>query len=241
MPAVPPLAPPTPVSPAARRLGAPRWMDTRLVLGVLLVLVSVVVGARVLASADRSQSVWVLTRDLAPGAQLTQDDLAVARVRLFGDGSQYISGSGPAPVGYFLRRAVGAHELLPVRAVTAPGQDVSFRSLTVPVARGHLPPDLRAGTQVDVYVTPQSGSGASAPAGPPRLVLRGVTVLLRPPISGFSGGTTQESVVLQVRPADVPLVLAAVAQGGIDLVGVPRWQETEVEVLPAQPSGRAGG
>src|SRR5687768_14738118 len=38
-----------PPSPTARRLALPRWLDTRLVLGVLLVLVSVLVGARVLS------------------------------------------------------------------------------------------------------------------------------------------------------------------------------------------------
>ncbi len=226
-----------PASPRASRLAAPGWLDTRLVLGVLLVLASVVVGARVLSSADRSQTVWVLTRDLAPGAELTSDDLAVARVRLFGDGAQYISGRGPAPVGYFLRRAVGARELLPVGAITPPGKDVSFRSLTVSVGRGHLPPNLRAGTQVDVYVSPVAGPGAAAAAGPPRLVLRGVTVLLRPETSGFSGATAEEGIVLQVRPTDVPAVLAAMSQGRIDLVGVPRFQEKPVATVPADGGG----
>lgn len=46
-----------PTSPAARRLASPRWLDGRLVLGVLLVLASVLVGARLLSSADRSQQV----------------------------------------------------------------------------------------------------------------------------------------------------------------------------------------
>lgn len=36
-------------SPAARRIGRPRWRDTRLLAGVLLVLLSVVLGARVVA------------------------------------------------------------------------------------------------------------------------------------------------------------------------------------------------
>lgn len=229
-----------PPSPGARRLAAPRWLDTRLVLGVVLVLVSVVVGARLLSAADRSQRVWALTRDLAPGARLTEQDLTIARVRLFGDGSQYISGTGPAPVGYFLRRAIGARELLPVRAVTAPGQDVSFRAMTVPVARGHLPPDLRAGTQVDVYVTPQPAPGATAPAGSPRLVLRGVTVLLRPPTAGFAGGTSEESVVLQVRPTEVPVLLAAIAQGRLDLIGVPRLQETGGAIVPTDAAPGRG-
>ncbi len=43
-----------PGSPKAGRLATPGWVDGRLVLGVLLVLVSVVVGARVLSAADRS-------------------------------------------------------------------------------------------------------------------------------------------------------------------------------------------
>lgn len=221
-----------PASPRARRLAAPRWLDTRLVLGVLLVLVSVVVGSRVLAAADRSQTVWVLTRDLAPGAQITQDDLGVARVRLYGDARHYLSARGPGPIGYLLRRGVGAGELLPVAALTPPDRDVAYRAMTVPVQRGHLPPDLRAGTQVDVYVTPEATSGSAAPAGPPRLVLRAATVLLRPASSGFSG-TTQESVVLQVRPTEVPLVLTALSQGRIDLVGVPRLQESERSLVPA--------
>jgi len=227
-----------PASPKASRLAAPSWLDTRLVLGVLLVLVSVVVGARVLSSADRSQTVWVTTRDLAAGSELVREDLAVARVRLFGDSRQYISGRGPAPVGYFLRRAVGARELLPLRALTEPGKDVTFRAITVPVGRGHLPPDLRAGMQVDVYVSPTSSAGATEQAGPPRLVVRGVTVLLRPKTSGFAGGgSSDEGVVLQVRPTEVPLVLAAMSEGRIDLVGVPRLQETPVTRLHEEGAG----
>ena len=223
----------TPASPRANRLAAPRWLDTRLVLGVLLVLVSVVVGARVLASADQSQTVWAAARDLAPGAQLTEDDVVRKRVRLFGDDrKRYISGRGVAPVDYVLRRGVGAGELLPYFALTKPGDDVSFRYVTVPVARGHLPPDLAAGSQVDVYVSPERKAGttttAASPAAP-RLVVRNVTVLQRPKAGGFTGGgTADEAIVLRLRPAEVPLLLAAMSEGRIDLVGVPRLDEAPV-------------
>ncbi|MFN2523046.1 MAG: SAF domain-containing protein [Mycobacteriales bacterium] len=222
----------TPASPKANRLATPGWLDTRLVLGVLLVLVSVVVGARVLSSADRSQTVWAAKRDLAPGAQLSADDLTRLRVRLFGDDTKrYINGRGGAPTGYFLRRGVGAGELLPIQALTKPGQDIIFRLVTVPVGRGHLPPSLAEDSQVDLYVTPEKKAGAStttaAAAIAPRLVVRNVTVLQRPKVSGFAGGgTADESIVLQVRPDDVPLILAAMSEGRIDLVGVPRLQET---------------
>lgn len=223
-----------PVSPKARRLATPGWLDTRLVLGVLLVLVSVVVGARVLSAADRSQTVWVTKRDLAPGTELTAEDLTRARVRLFSGSRNYVTGTGPAPVGYVVRRSVGAGELLPFNALSQPGADVAYRYVTVPVLRGHLPPDLRSGSQVDVYVSPSSGTSRTTaePLAPPRLVIRNTTVLLRRATTGLSA-QDEEPVVLRVRPADVPLVLAAMAQGRIDLVGVPRRQEQE----PDQPGG----
>ncbi|MCU1590693.1 MAG: hypothetical protein JWP11_1949 [Frankiales bacterium] len=219
----------SPPSPKANRLATPGWLDTRLVLGVLLVLTSVVVGARVLSSADRSQTVWATTHDLAPGAQLADRDLTRVRVRLFGHSENYVRGTGPAPVGYFLRRGVGGGELLPFNALSKPGADLSFRFLTVPVRRGHLPPNLTSGAQVDVYVSPESKAGAttSASATPPRLVVRNVTVLLRRASGGLSASNDDEPVVLRVRPADVPLLLAAMSEGRIDLVGVPRKQESE--------------
>jgi len=216
----------TPASPPANRLATPGWLDSRLALGVLLVLTSVIVGARVLSSADRSQTVWATTRDLAPGSQLTTADLVQLRVRLFGHADRYVRGSGPAPAGYVLRRGVGAGELLPYNALTRPGADLAYRYLTVPVIRGHLPPDLAAGSQVDVYVSPQAKAGVAV-AGPPRLVVRNVTVTLRRATGGLSGASDAEPVVLRVRPADVPLLLTAMSEGRIDLVGVPRKQETE--------------
>jgi len=226
-----------PASPKANRLATPGWLDGRLVLGVLLVLVSVVVGARVLSSADRSQTVWAAARDLAPGSVLTADDLHRTRVRLFGgDTKRYVSGG--APVGYVLRRGVGADELLPYFALVKPTDDVPYRLVTVPVARGHLPPGLTAQQQVDVYVSPQTKAGAAAVATPPRLVVRNVTVVQRPKSSGFTGGaTTEESIVLRLRPTEVPLVLAAMSEGRIDLVGVPKAQEVPFRTVDQDQAG----
>ena len=217
-----------PASPSANRLATPGWLDTRLVLGVLLVLTSILVGARLLSSADRSETVWATTHDLAPGSQLTSADLSRMRVRLFGHADKYVRGSGPAPTGYFLRRGVGAGELLPYNALSNSGEDLLFRYVTVPVGRGHLPPDLAPGSQVDVYVSPEAKSGPTATVvAPPRLVVRNVTVTLLRVAGGLSGATDAEPVVLRIRPSDVTLLLAAMSEGRIDLVGVPRKQETE--------------
>ena len=237
-------------SPRAARLATPSWLDTRLVLGVLLVLVSVVLGARVLSAADRSQLVWTTSRALSPGTPLTTEDVVATPVRLFGNAERYLSAEQPAPVGYVLSRALGADELLPRDALAAPGRESDVREVTVNVRAGSAPPDLRRGEQVDVYVTPErppgagdrsgaqtaapgSDAGPTATAGGARLVLSGVTVLQVPAEQGFGAGSEQRAVVLQVRPDAVATVLTATEVGRIDLVRVPAG-------VPTAPTAVAG-
>lgn len=244
--------PASPASPAARRLATPRWLDTRLVLGVLLVLVSVLVGARLLAGADRSQLVWATSRALAPGSVLTQQDLVPVRVRLFDSAALYLDAAQPAPVGYVAARGLGPGELLPDDALRRPEVDVDFRLVTVLVEVGHVPPDLRDGQQVDVWVTPAAAPGAAPSPAPgaaglalqgAQVVLSGVTVSAGPPEAGFSTGGSAVPVVLQVRPTDVAPLLSATSLGRIDLVRVPRQAEAvaPVTTLPAAPAGAGGG
>ncbi len=214
-------------SPKAARLGSPSWLDGRLVLGVLLVLVSVLLGAKVLASADTSQEVWVATHDLAPGSVLQDGDLRLGKARLFGTSSRYVAGS--EPLGYVVQRGLSAGELLPVGALTAPGSDVPRREITVPVPSGHLPPDLARGEQVDLYVTPDDktarrGTATTDPFAP-RLVLRAVTVAQVLRTAGLGSSGQEQPVVLSVDPSQVLAIVQALSEGRLDLVRVPRSQQ----------------
>lgn len=238
----------TPAFPRARRLASPGWLDGRLVLGVLLVLVSVVVGARVLSSADRSTLVYAVNKDLAAGSVLQSGDLVPARVRLFDSAASYVA-VGQAPTGYVVRRGIGSGELLPRRALSLPDKDVDFREVTVPVEVGHLPPGLAAHAQVDIWVTPElpgqnrTGGAERPPAATAvdlrgaQLVLQGVTVLsVREDGGGFSGSTAVP-VVLQVRPSEVAAVVSAMSLGRIDVVRVPREVEGSGRLETASGSG----
>lgn len=222
----------TPASPRASRLASPGWLDGRLVVGVLLVLVSVVVGARVLSSADRSTLVYAVTKDLAAGSVLDADDLEQVRVRLFDNADEYVA-AGEPPVGYVVRRGLGRGELVPRQALALPREDVDYREVTVPIDVGHLPPGLAAGSQVDVWMTPESLGKPSAtesadqaqdPAGA-QLVLQGVTVLDVQADGGAFSGSTTIPVVLQVRPREVSALVSAMSLGRIDVVRVPRGAE----------------
>ena len=212
-----------PGSPSASRLATPSWLDGRLVLGVLLVLISVLVGAKVLAGADSSQQVWSARHALAPGTVLVADDLELTKVRLFDTSGRYLAGA--APVGYVVLRSIGSHELLPHDALAAPGKQVERRQVTIPVAFGHLPTDLRAGDVVDVYVTPDEKAVRRGTKGVdltvPRLVLPDVVVAKVTRSSGLTSSGQTVPVVVTVDPSQVLALVQALADGPIDLVRVP--------------------
>jgi hypothetical protein len=235
-----------PASPKAGRLATPGWLDGRLVLGVLLVLVSVVVGARVLAAADRTQLVWTAARDLAPGSTLAADDLEPTEVRLFGTGNRYLAAPDRGFVGYVLERGVARGELVPVDALQQHDGTPDLRFVSVPVLPGRYPADLARGQLVDVWATPErdgaavSGAGAEpgddSAGGTSRLVLSAVPVHAPPDSGGaLSAGTAERAVVLAVRPGDVGALVAAMSTGRVDLVRVPSPRERS-----AQPAATAG-
>src|SRR6478752_2109732 len=124
--------------PTPRRVRPPRWLDLRLLLGVLLVLGSVLLGARVIGAADATVPVWAAASDLAAGSRLTAADLVAVDVRLDRTAAAYLA-TGSRPEGRTLDRPVHAGELVPRSALaeTAPLVD-----LALPVQAGYVPPSL---------------------------------------------------------------------------------------------------
>jgi hypothetical protein len=158
--------PPTsaPESPSAHRLTLRRWRDPRLWVGLVLVASSVLVGGRVLASADDTVAVWAAARDVGAGAPLTPGALVVRRVR-FADPATAGAYLGPGqrlPAGAVLGHDIAAGELLS-RGSLATGAGNAVE-LPVVVDAAGAPEDLHVGDVVDVWVGPQPGSGSAAPA-----------------------------------------------------------------------------
>jgi hypothetical protein len=206
-----------PGAPVPRRLRPPRWLDLRLVLGVLLVLGSVLVGARVIGAADATVPVWAAQGDLAAGTVLAADDLAVVDVRLDSVAGGYVSAT-VRPEGRTLARAVGEGELLPRAALEAADELVR---VALPVQAAWVPPGLRRGQLVDVYAVADPATGAvGAAEGGVDLVVGNAPVQA---LSGAADGvlstpTTTVQVVVSVPADDAPDVFAAV--GGRPLVVV---------------------
>ena len=146
----PPSASPRPPSPAPHRLRLPGWLDLRLVLGVALVLASVALGAKVLASSDNRDAFWGATRDLAPGTVITESDIVVLRVQL-GDGSAYVPAAEEV-VGKAIARAIGDGEMLPRAGL---GDPVGATTVTIPVDTNESPA-VQRGQRITVWVSTAS-------------------------------------------------------------------------------------
>ena len=205
-------------APAANRLPRARWLDARLLVGLLLVLLSVVLGAKLVADADERVRVWSLTRDLGPDVTLTEDDVDVASVRLDATASRYVSAEQDLD-GLVLTRPVGRGELLPVAAVGRADARAQ-RRVVIEVDRFGVA-GLAKGRVVDLYVV-REATGDGSPA-PPELVLADVTVAedVRGGGSAFGGSGSKAGVSLLVDQADVPDVIDAVANGSVYVVQVP--------------------
>lgn len=124
---------------------------------------SVLIGARVLASADDTVAVWVVAADAAAGEALSDGDLMTQRVRFADDTAlaRYYAADDILPAELRLRRALGAGELLPRAAVGAvEAQDTAEVSLAV--APLLVPPAVGAGSVVDVYLF-ERGAAAERP------------------------------------------------------------------------------
>jgi hypothetical protein len=202
---------------APRRVRPPRWLDLRLVLGVLLVLGSVLLGARVVAAADATVPVWSAAGDLAAGTVLTAGDLVAVDVRLDDVAGAYLATS-TRPEGRTLARAVRDGELLPRTALEEPAALVQ---LALPVQAGFVPPGLDRGQVVDVYAVADPAAGATA-AGDGSVT----PVVAAAPVQAISGrtegvlstATTTVQVVVSVPADRAPAVLGAI--GGRPLVVV---------------------
>lgn len=194
-------------APAAARAATPGWRDPRLWIGVAIVAVSVVAGARLLDAADDSVTVWAVASDLGPGDTVSGDDLTARRVRFVdaGDLDRYFLADEELPADLRLERGVGEGELLPRSAVGTSGESDAME-LPVAVDTTRVPPGVQSGWVVDVYLTGSlttgqtGGSVVGRASGRP--VLTGVTVLEAPPAGESFAVSGQRQVVLGVTDAE---------------------------------------
>ncbi|SDO26947.1 Chaperone for flagella basal body P-ring formation [Nakamurella panacisegetis] len=190
-------------APVPRRTSRPKWLDIRVIGGLVLVIAAVVVGARVVGASSHTSPVWSVTRDLAPGTVITAADLERVDVNLGDQAARYVAaGGGSAAVGTAVAVQLHAGELLPVSAITVskPG-----RVVVIGVTPDHMPPGVTHGSVIDLYLT--TGGATAATTAVTDLVSAGVTVqsVSAPASGGLSGASStryQIAVLVSAALAD---------------------------------------
>lgn len=207
--------------PTAKRLQRPSWRDARLLVGVVLVLLGTVLGARLIAGADDTTPMYAASTALRPGDHLTTDNLRRVDVQLGDESARYLTATSAVPDDSYALRDIPEGELVPASAVGS-RSTVAVQPVTVEVdansARG-----LPANAVVDVWVSPRDLQSTQERYLEATLALQRVSVS---PVNQDSGrfGAASGAMAVQLRvPRDkVAEVIAAVdKQSRFTLVPVP--------------------
>ncbi|HVH94437.1 MAG TPA: hypothetical protein VM688_05935 [Nocardioidaceae bacterium] len=208
-------------SPPASRLERSRWRDPRLAVGLALVALSALLGARVLGSADESVGVWVAKRDLDSGRPLTTEDVMSRQVRFAAqrDADSYLSSDQPPPAGAVLSRAVGAGEIVPRQALGSTSR-TAVTEVPLSVNTDAVPSTVGTGSVVDVWVTPEQAATGRPEARRSVLVFDDVSVVSAPRAGSSLGPSATRQVIVGVsdtQASALPTALTALAGGAVTL------------------------
>lgn len=207
-------------TPTAKRLRRPSWRDSRLVVGVLLVLLAATLGARLVASMDDRVPVFVATRNLVAGDAVDESAVSRVDVRLDDGVAPYLSAGAPLAPGQFVLRDVRAGELVPEAAV-GDGEGLDVQLVTVNVEAVSAT-GLRSGSLVDVFLSdvPAGSEHGTKPTAKRALEAVGVAAVLG--ASNSFGSSAKTSVQLYVPRGQVQHVIEAIDGGAkVTLVPVP--------------------
>lgn len=212
----------------ANRLRAPSWRDPRLLVGLLLVLGSIVAGARLIESFDHRVPVYAASVALAPGQAVRDDQLARVEVELGGQAERYLSAAAALPAGWVALREVKAGELIPRSALGRADQVGKPVMLPVDQDAARL---IGPGDLVDVWVNTRkpgvASSGPEAYGTPVRMLTQAAVSRVPDPGAGRMVATRGTVGVQVMVPAEqVERLIAAVDQEArftlVPTVGTPK-------------------
>ena len=204
--------------PRTTRLDHQPWRDPRLILGVLLVLVSTVLGAAAVAAGRNSTGYWAVRSDVRAGDPVQRTDLVRAEAHVPEDAARHLMPTDevlPARLDDLVwARDVGDGALVS-RAALADRQSGGVTELPLTVTAGAAPADLKRGDRVDVWVGPGPGDDTGQKS---ILVLHDVRVVS----SGGSAtvrGALSRTVLVDVSDAELSgSVVSTVAAGHVTMV-----------------------
>jgi Flp pilus assembly protein CpaB len=197
------------------RLRRPRLRDPRLLVGVVLVLLGVLLGALALDRVSATTRVLVARESIPVGQDLTADSVLSVEVRLGETETLYVSSPDQVPAGSTALRSVQAGEMIPLSAI-GQGGGADLRPVVIPVDRS-VADSVAPGRPVEIWRT--SAEERDDPAVAELIV---ADAQVRAVSEGSTLGARSVGVEVLVPSTDVPVVLESIARGDrLDVIGVP--------------------
>jgi hypothetical protein len=144
--------------------------QTRFIVAVSLFAAALISALALTALGNRTDSYWVAKSALAPGVEISRDQVALVKVALGESASRYIS-SGTLLVGSFITRAQSAGELISIDDVSDLAPTQRTQQVPIAVRSTDLPIDISIGEAINIYWVPESAMGG-VQIGVPEVVVK---------------------------------------------------------------------
>lgn len=198
------------------RLRKPRWKDPRLIVGIVLVVASVLMGATLVSRLAETTPVIVTRSPIVPGDPIDAADLMTVEMRLGDQTGFYVGTMDAIPEGAVATRTIQAGELLPMSAIGQPAE-VPLRPVVIPVD-ATVAESVTPGATVELWHTAPAGddeSEAEAVLLIPDAVVRRID-------EGSSLGMRSMAVEVLVPGDSLGAVLEVLSKDErLDVIGVP--------------------
>ena len=194
--------------------------------GVVLVAAAVALGAWAVDAAADTTRVYVLSQDVAPGADLAADGVLTV-VEAHPGTDAYVE-AGHLPDGAVATRSMRKGELLATAAVNS-GHEQALRPVVLNVA-SNLPASTRVGDYVDLWIVPKEGVAGRPAAQAPATAQAGQDGQTAQSGQGDQSG---QAGGVEARRVATGLVIASVGEASKGLISGP---STGVEVKVPEDS-----
>jgi hypothetical protein len=144
--------------------------QTRFIVAVSLFAAALISALALTALGNRTDSYWIAKSDLAPGSEISRDQITLVKVALGESASRYISSSTPL-AGSFITRAQSAGELISIDDVNDLAPDQLTQQVPIAVRSSDLPSDISIGEAVNIYWVPETAMGGIQ-IGEPEVVVK---------------------------------------------------------------------
>jgi len=187
--------------------------QTRLVIAVSLFAAALISAMALTALGNQSNTYWVASKNLTPGAQINKADLAQVQVSLGDSSSDYLA-EDSSPIGTYVLHAIGKGELISINALSDTSREMRSEQVPISVRGSDIPSDIELGEAINIYWVPEAMGMQKV--GEPALVISGAYLRSMDRKSANFG--TDVALTISVFNREVFALLSATSTGRLVVV-----------------------